>query len=699
MTTPKDPLRYFRVEAREISEELGRGALQIEKETTPEIVARMLRLAHTLKGAASVVKQREITSHTHQLEDALAPLREANGVVPRATIGPILEHVDAIAALVAALDQAPAPAAPSQAQAQVQSRAPTPEEPFSLPRTDIAEMDALLDGIAEAGVQIRGIRHATGMVEQARHLAELLADRTAPQSMGRQRSQEGPAAEKTLQFAQDLRDLVGSLEQRLKSVVDQSERELQQARAAAERLRLLPCSTFFASLERTVRDAAQALGKQAVLEIKGGEIRLDAPVLGLVQRALVQLLRNAVAHGIELPATRAAAGKPETGHIQIQVVRRGNRVAFLCEDDGGGIDLDAVRRAAEKRGLSPSMKASGSGNAALVDLLLQGGLSTSGTVTELSGRGVGLDVVREIATQLGGEISARTQPGRGTTIEIVVPVSLTSLDALLVEADGMIAAIPVTAVQRTLRLTAGEVARTADGDSIVHDGNVIAFVPLARPMGATAAPRPSTGAKTAMPKTAMVVGSAAAQVAIGVDRLLGATNVVVRPVPPLAFASPVVAGICLDAEGSPQAVLDPDALVKAALGVTGPWETAATNRPAPILVIDDSLTTRVLEQSILESAGYEVDLASSAEEGLEKAAQRPYSLFLVDVEMPGMDGFTFVETTRADPDLRATPAILVTSRAAPEDRQRGIAAGARDYIIKGEFDQGKVLETIRRLLG
>ncbi|MDB5581692.1 MAG: CheA signal transduction histidine kinase [Bradyrhizobium sp.] len=686
MTTLKDPLRYFRVEAREISEELGRGALQIEKDATPELVARLLRLAHTLKGAASVVKQRAIADHTHALEDALAALREQKGKVPRDAIDLILEQIDAIAAQVAALE--PGVAAPALRLPDAPS-----DEPFSILRTDIAEMDALLDGISEAGVQIRGIRHTVGMVEQARRLADLLADRMAPQFPRGHRGQEGSVSEKTRQFATDLQDLVGGIEQRLKNGLDQSEREIQQARAAAERLRLLPCSAFFASLERAVRDVAQSLGKQADLDIAGGEVRLDAHVLGLVQRVLVQLLRNAVAHGIEMPADRLAAGKPEAGRVEIRIVRRGNRVAFICKDDGAGIDLDAVRRAAEARGpLPPAARRDDAGY--LLELLLEGGLSTSRTVTELSGRGVGLDVVREIATQLGGEVGASTQPGRGTSIELVVPVSLSSLDALLVEAGGRVATLPVAAVHRTLRLAPGAIARTADGESIVHDGKVILFVPLARSMGATMPAAPSMAAKTAV-----VIRGASSLVAFGVDRLLGAANVVVRPVPPLAFADPVVAGVCLDPEGVPQAVLDPDELVKAALGASGLWEREPAERPAPILVIDDSLTTRVLEQSILESAGYEVDLATSAEEALEMAQRRRYGLFLVDVEMPGMDGFTFVEQTRADPDLRAIPAILVTSRAASEDRQRGIDAGARAYIVKSEFDQGKVLETIRGLLG
>ncbi|MEZ0243872.1 MAG: response regulator, partial [Sphingomonas sp.] len=338
-------------------------------------------------------------------------------------------------------------------------------------------------------------------------------------------------------------------------------------------------------------------------------------------------------------------------------------------------------------------RASGASAAAsdndLVDLLLKGGVSTSGTVTEAAGRGVGLDVVREIAARLDGEVKARTGPGQGTSIELVVPVSLASLDALLVETGDGVSAIPLAAVRHTVRLAPGDVTRGAEGESIVHDGKLIGFAPLARAMGGNA--RAAMG-------SAVVVSGATGLAAIGVERLQGAANVIVRPVPALAFADPVVAGLYLDARGVPQPVLDAEALVKT-LGAAPAGIEPEPERALPILVIDDSLTTRVLEQSILESAGYEVDLAIHAEEGMEKARLRRYGLFLVDVEMPGMDGFTFVERTRADPVLSQTPAILVTSRNAPEDRQRGIDAGARGYIVKSEFDQREVLDLIRGLVG
>jgi two-component system chemotaxis sensor kinase CheA len=327
----------------------------------------------------------------------------------------------------------------------------------------------------------------------------------------------------------------------------------------------------------------------------------------------------------------------------------------------------------------------------IVRLLLRGGITTSSAVTPVSGRGIGLDVVREAMEQLAGEVVIRTAPGRGTTFELVVPPSLASMEALVVEASGTPATMPLDSVRGSLHLAAGDVSQAASGVSIVYENEAIPFIPLSRALGGTEAP---VGRKW----TAVILEGARGKAAIGVDRLLGAVRVVVRPLPEHVAASLVVAGASLDAEGNPQLVLDPDGLIEEAQRAEVRAPEPAPLRH-PVLVVDDSLTTRMLEQSILESAGYAVELALSAEDALETARAKSFSLFLVDVEMPGMDGFTFIERVRGDPALHDIPAILVTSRAAPEDRKRGIAAGAQGYVSKSEFDQAGLLAMIRQLVG
>jgi two-component system, chemotaxis family, sensor kinase CheA len=674
----RDPYRYFRVEARELLDGLGGGVLKLEKGGTPEVVAGLLRLAHTLKGAARVVKQPAIAEHAHAIEESLSELLGTRTPPAHKQTDQVLTLLDAIAAKVAAID-APAPDS-SEAR-----RSGSVDKPTEVVRGDTAAMDALGDGVAEAGLQLRNMRGALGAVARARQLAERLAEQVP---LGNESS-----SLRLRSWADELRDLVSSFDRQLVGAVDHAEREVHEMRDAVERLRLVPASTLFVWLERTARDVAQSLGRETSFEASGGEVRLDAQVLAALQGALVQLVRNAVAHGIEAVAERTSAGKPAAGRVSIAVARRGNRVTFVCRDDGRGVDLEAVRRVAERRGVlpagGPQLDA-----AALLKVLLKGGLTTSGAVTQLSGRGIGLDVVRETAAQLGGDVTVQTEAGKGTVFELSVPLSLSSLDALVVEVDGISAAIPLHAVRRTVRLASGDVSRTAEGETVVNEGQVIPFVYLARALRRQSAPAWNDTARSAV-----VVQGATALAAVGVDRLRGTASIVLRPLSELAPADPVILGAAIDQEGSPQLVLDPVELVAAAFHrETAAGPTAEARAPASVLVIDDSLTTRMLERSILESAGYQVELATSAEEGLEMARRGRYQLFLVDLELPGMDGFTFIATTRADAALRAVPAILVTSRSAPEDRRRSTEVGASGYVVKGDFDQGQLLALIRTLV-
>jgi two-component system chemotaxis sensor kinase CheA len=305
---------------------------------------------------------------------------------------------------------------------------------------------------------------------------------------------------------------------------------------------------------------------------------------------------------------------------------------------------------------------------------------------------VGLDVVREAIERLDGKVSVRIDPGRGTTFSLLIPRSITSFAALTVEPEvgsGAVA-IPLDCVRRILRLAPGDIAGAADGASILYEQQAIPFIPLATALGGQRRP----GGRY---WTTIIVAGADRLAAIGVERLVGTARAVVRPLPDRMRATQIVAGAALDAEGNPQLVLDPDGLMSVARSVQ-----AADIRNAPIkrplLVIDDSLTTRMLEKSILESAGYEVDVASSGEEGIELARRKRFALILCDVEMPGIDGFTVVERMRSDPALRETPAILVTSRSAPDDRQRGRDAGAQGYIVKSEFNQAELLSMIRPMV-
>jgi two-component system chemotaxis sensor kinase CheA len=469
------------------------------------------------------------------------------------------------------------------------------------------------------------------------------------------------------------------------------DRELRQLREASERLRLVAAQNIFTALERTARDTARALSKQVAFRSSGGDIRLDAHVLETLQAALIQIIRNAVAHGIEPAEERSRAGKPAAGAIVVGITRRQRQIVISCSDDGRGIDLDAVRRAASQRGvIAADVGMPNSGD--ILQLLLRGGFSTAKSVTEEAGRGIGLDVVRESAKRLGGEVTCRSTPGAGATFEIAIPPSLSSLDALLVaDASRSVLAVPLDAIRSTRRIAPADLTVTAEAASILHEGTAVPFLPLGAALGNPH--RRDQRHWTVL----MVEGSDGGLAAIGVEGLSGVARIVARPLPQDMPLHLVVAATFLDGEGNPQLVLDPDSLVRAAKDGCALAPEARSER-RPVLVVDDSLTTRMLEQSILESAGYEVDLAESGEQALLRVRDRDYGLILVDVEMPGIDGFTFIERLRSDMRLRDIPAILVTSLSQPEHRKRGEEVGAQGYIVKSEFDQADLLSMIKPMM-
>jgi two-component system chemotaxis sensor kinase CheA len=685
----KDQYKYFRIEARELLEGLNQAVLELERGgSRKDVLGRLLRLAHTLKGASRVVKQSGIAECAHAIEDAFAPFRDGREAIPQEHTNQVLGLLDTMAGKVASLDE---PAAEPQGE----TPRPAGEEFFETVRVEIEEMDRLLEGVSEASVQLRALRQELGALDHVRQLAGNLLDSVSLQLKIETNGNRGPGNTSRLRtMAEDLRSHLERLGRNLSIGADQVEVEFGQVRDATNRLRLLPAATVFSSMERAVRDAAQSLHKNVLFESSGGANRLDAHVLAALRDALLHVVRNAVAHGIEHPQERLASKKPAQGRVELHVEQRGTRVAFLCHDDGRGIDVEAVREVAVRKGLAAASDVASLGLDEAAKIIMKGGVTTTGAVDEVSGRGIGLDVVRETAARLKADVSIRSEAGKGTTLEISVPVSLSSLEALEVNAGGVVAALPLDSVRQTLRLADRDVAHSAEKDSIVYEGMVIPFLSLARALGVKDADEQKRRFWSVV-----VLEGPSGLAAIGVDRLLGTANVVVRPLPSLAVAEASVTGASLNAEGDPQLLLDPEGLVATVcLGRARLPEVSSAKR-ASVLVIDDSLTTRMLEQTILESAGYEVEVATSGEEGLEKARAKQYGLFLVDVEMPGMDGFEFVSRTQGDARLSAVPSILVTSRSAIEDRRRGEQAGARAYIVKGEFDQGYLLRMTRELMG
>jgi two-component system chemotaxis sensor kinase CheA len=668
----RDPYRYFRVEARELLEAMQRGALDLDKgPAAAEAVAALLRNAHTFKGAARVVRLAALADLAHQVETLLEPLRAGRSDPP--PVGPLLKLLDAIQSGLEGLDAPGTPTAGTGGTAPALATAGRGPETM---RLEVAELDGVLEGLREAAGRLSLLRGRAAGLRQARAWARSLAVAASPEERERLRP-----------MAVELAAWLDGFERAAVHALDQSGREMETAYQRAGAMRLRTAGALFAYLERTCHDAAEAVGKRVRFEAVGGEWRLDAPVLAALQDALQHTVRNAVVHGVEDPADRAVAGKPAEACVRVELRLDAGRAIFTCADDGRGLDLAALARAARANG-----RVAGDGaldEAQAVALLLKGGLSTAARVTELSGRGLGLDVLRETVERLKGSVRLENRAGQGLTWRIDVPASLSSYPVLEIRGGPHAALLPFSAVRAARMPASKDYARTAGGESVLVDGRALPLIPLQACFSADGAARS---------KVVIVLGQGEGQVALGVDRIMGVKEAMVLPLPPLIPGGHLALGACLDAAGDPCLVLDPDGVTAAAREHRAPREGRSGGAGLPILVVDDSLTTRMLEQSILETAGYPVELAASAEEGLARLRSSRMGLILVDVEMPGMNGFEFLGQVMGDPALRGIPAIMVSSRASAEDRRRGAEAGARDYLAKGEFDQARLLARIGELL-
>lgn len=710
----------FKVEAEEHVQAIARGLLELEKapgqEARAPIVEAVFRAAHSLKGAARAVDHAAIEALCQSLEDVFASWKRGDSVPSAAALDGLHRMLDELVALLAA------PAVASHLAGPV-ARAAPPAAPLDAPaaaRADLGETVRVpvpkLEAVLLMAEEMHAVKSRAG--QRAVDLREL-GDRfegwrkawSVLESEARRARQSPEAPEPRLARLLDFLDWTGDYLKSVESAAGSLARSaVRDGDAAAKlvddlleeskRLLLLPFATVAAALARLVRDLCRDEGKEADFTIRGEDVEIDKRILEEIKDPLVHLLRNSIDHGIEPPAERARRGKPPRAAITLTVSRLdGNKVEIVLGDDGAGIDTGQVKASAIRRGVVSAQEAARLDESEAQALIFRSDVSTSRIVTQLSGRGLGLAIVRERVGKLGGEVSVESRGGAGTRFRIVLPATRATFRGVLVQAAGRLVVVPTAQVERVSRVARDEV-RTVEGrDTVAIAGRVVALVRLADVLEL---PSAQGGGAPAGAEPLIVLGDGDQRVAFIVDAVLEEQEVLVRPLAkPLSRVRNVSAATVLGT-GQVAPILNVADLLKSARRVAGARVHAGPrDEPAhsgAILVAEDSITSRLLIRNILESAGYRVTTAVDGMEAFTLLRAEEFDLVVSDVEMPRLDGFGLTARIRADRKLAELPVVLVTALESREDRERGIDAGADAYLVKSSFDQGNLLEAVRRLI-
>ncbi len=462
---------------------------------------------------------------------------------------------------------------------------------------------------------------------------------------------------------------------------------------------MLPFSTLMEVFPRLVRDLARNGGKDIELEIRGAEIEADRRILDEIKAPLIHLLRNCVDHGIERPKERASHDKPLLGKIGIVIFpRSGNRVEIDVFDDGAGIDAAKVKASATKLGILEQTELSGLDDGNIVELIYQSGVSTSPIITEVSGRGLGLAIVREKVERLGGSIAVETHTGAGTTFRIELPLTLATYRGIVVLAGGQTFVLQTGNVERSVRIHQEDIRTVENCETIRLGDETLSLVRLGDVLG-----MPNHNACSAALHQVLVLTAGGKRIAFIVDEVVGEQEVLVKSLGPQLSRVRNISAATILGSGKAVPILNVSDLLKSALQVartrTGGRIETETKAPAQgVLVVEDSITARSLLRGILEVAGYKVTTAIDGIDGLTQLRSGEFDIVVSDVDMPRMNGFDLTAKIRSDKKLADLPVVLVTALESREDRERGADVGANAYIVKRSFEQSNLLEVVRRLI-
>ena len=750
-------LTRFVEEAREHCSRISEGLLNLEKAPgDAETVNGLFRSAHTIKGSSRMMKLSGVTELAHKMEDVLDAVRGGKIPLAPSVSDALFRGVDALSAMLdritagdtvvdapdalceelaqAATNHAaeggsvkvvkpvisaasdtpvsahvadtpaastpgvvPAPVSAVPATAATVEPVPSPatgaKRQVDYLRVDAAKLDDLIRLMGEIVSEHGRSRRQIGKlreIERAmeRHLtgiAEYLGERD---SKGKSLIEAGAALQ--LSLRQSVRAMYDASLLQDHLVGDLQETSL--------KMRMQPLSTAFDPLRRTVRDLAHEYGKDIDFVVEGGDTELDRKIIDRIGDSLMHMISNSMDHGLENLEERVAAGKPPKGTISLSAFYDSGCVTISLSDDGRGLSIEKIReKALAKRLFEPEILA-GMSRAEIIDLIFMPGFSTSPIITDVSGRGVGMDVVRKnITDELKGTILIETREGAGTTFLLRLPLNLAVFPLFLVTTGGKTCALPATSLVEMLSVQRTDIIEIINKRAIRLREQIIPVEKLATLLGFGNGASPETGEALII-----IIRVGEEKLGLEVDEIIGREEMVVKPLPPHLQNLRMVSGVTIGERDSIINVLHVSELIRQAHEIAEPGRmrpVVKEERTATVLVVDDSINTREIEKSILEAYGYAVVTAEDGEDAFEITRETLFDLVITDVEMPRLDGFSFTERLRGDDRYRHVPVIIVTSREKDEDKRRGIQVGANAYIVKGAFDQSNLIETVRSLIG
>ncbi len=752
----------FRMEAESQTAILAQGLLDLEKDTgSDEKLETLMRASHSVKGAARMVGIDAVVAIAHELEDCFVAAQRRQIKLTSSHIDLLLKAVDLIAQ-IAHLDESETPLWFVQNQpaisalqdqlsallsggpltsganavftvaAESKTHGTAKKSADASVMTDVEKVSGKSGEYARVGkeseervIRINADRLTRIMGLSSEMLVESgrLRPFTDAMLVLKRRQVElsnlldsikeslelTPTSERTriqlLNAQKKLADCRAILSERLVELDDYDRRNSKLSskiynEVVASRMR--PFSDCTQGLQRMVRDIARIMGKEAQLIIDGNDTPVDRDILEKIKAPIMHLVRNAVDHGIEAPAERKSGKKPVAGSIHLSASHVGGMLTIAVEDDGQGVDVTELRNKVVSRGLAAKEVVENLLEAELLEFLFLPDFSTKTEVTEISGRGIGLDVVRSLVQEMHGKVTVINKDEGGLRFNLHLPLTLSVISTLLVQIAGELYAFPLSRVDRLLSVTPDQVRMVEGRQYISDNGELVGLVPASHVLEL------DTPAIEYEEFHVIIVSDRLSRYGIVVNQFIGQRELSVQSLDKRLGKIQDISAASLTEDGIPVLILDVDDLVRsidamangAALGSLKPYTDVLNHKVRKrILVVDDSLTVREIERQLLESHGYRVDVAVDGMDGWNAVRRTRYHLVITDVDMPRMDGIELVNSMKQDNELRSLPIMIVSYKDRPEDRQRGLEAGADYYLTKGSFHDETLIEAVSDLIG